>query len=253
MAKTYIYVLSLSVGIVFLLPGSALPHSGRLDANGCHHDHKRGGYHCHRGPSVEQSPSRIERPGQSSQQAGVPTPEPASSPLRSSSILPEEGDKLALGDQEERRLIGVNPQACEGFFTAYSETEIVDALVKVREAFVTLAGIKEKPEMLGKADARYINAVTVCHDLTLANVSPSQFADELRRMRSKRAEKDRWLGEYRHQMLTIPAVPLERPETGDPQRSAPNEQDLDTGGNTYRTPILLTIASIAVVKYLASL
>ena len=25
----------------------ATAHGGGTDANGCHHDHKRGGYHCH--------------------------------------------------------------------------------------------------------------------------------------------------------------------------------------------------------------
>ena len=31
------------------LHGQIIPqHSGGLDANGCHYDHKRGGYHCHR-------------------------------------------------------------------------------------------------------------------------------------------------------------------------------------------------------------
>src|SRR5262245_25539765 len=27
-------------------------HGGGLDANGCHHDRKAGGYHCHRGPGA---------------------------------------------------------------------------------------------------------------------------------------------------------------------------------------------------------
>jgi hypothetical protein len=26
----------------------ALAHGGGLDKNGCHHDRKKGGYHCHR-------------------------------------------------------------------------------------------------------------------------------------------------------------------------------------------------------------
>ena len=28
----------------------ALAHGGGLDRHGCHHDRKRGGYHCHRAP-----------------------------------------------------------------------------------------------------------------------------------------------------------------------------------------------------------
>ena len=30
-------------------------HSGGLDSNGCHHDRKHGGYHCHQGPLAGQS------------------------------------------------------------------------------------------------------------------------------------------------------------------------------------------------------
>ena len=30
-------------------------HSGGLDAYGCHHDRKHGGYHCHRGPLAGQT------------------------------------------------------------------------------------------------------------------------------------------------------------------------------------------------------
>ena len=32
-----------------------LAHSGGLDAHGCHHDRKHGGYHCHQGPFAGQS------------------------------------------------------------------------------------------------------------------------------------------------------------------------------------------------------
>jgi len=32
--------------------GQGLAHGGGLNAKGCHHDRKRGGYHCHRSPAV---------------------------------------------------------------------------------------------------------------------------------------------------------------------------------------------------------
>ncbi|MDI9237780.1 excalibur calcium-binding domain-containing protein [Lysobacter sp. LF1] len=35
-------------------------HGGGLDRNGCHHDRKNGGYHCHRGASA--APSNDARP-----------------------------------------------------------------------------------------------------------------------------------------------------------------------------------------------
>lgn len=38
----------------------ASAHSGGLDASGCHHDRKNGGYHCHRAPSANVAPkSRV--------------------------------------------------------------------------------------------------------------------------------------------------------------------------------------------------
>lgn len=35
--------------IVLCIAGNASAHGGGLNAEGCHHDRKRGGYHCHRG------------------------------------------------------------------------------------------------------------------------------------------------------------------------------------------------------------
>lgn len=36
---------------ITLAAGPAHAHGGGLDANGCHHDRKNGGYHCHRTPA----------------------------------------------------------------------------------------------------------------------------------------------------------------------------------------------------------
>lgn len=35
--------------IVLCIADNAAAHGGRLNAEGCHHDRKHGGYHCHRG------------------------------------------------------------------------------------------------------------------------------------------------------------------------------------------------------------
>ena len=40
---------------LMVIPTAALPHGGGLDSLGCHHDRKRGGYHCHRGPLAGES------------------------------------------------------------------------------------------------------------------------------------------------------------------------------------------------------
>lgn len=55
-----------------LSPPAIYAHGGGLDANGCHHDRKHGGYHCHRGsapaprstytaPAAPATPALLER------------------------------------------------------------------------------------------------------------------------------------------------------------------------------------------------
>ena len=41
--------------VLLVLHENALAHGGGLDALGCHHNRKLGGYHCHRGPLAGQS------------------------------------------------------------------------------------------------------------------------------------------------------------------------------------------------------
>ena len=54
-------VARVAIAIIFSLSTFALTaatahsHSGGLDAHGCHHDRKNGGYHCHQGPLAGQS------------------------------------------------------------------------------------------------------------------------------------------------------------------------------------------------------
>lgn len=36
-----------TAALLALLASLALAHSGGTDKNGCHHDRKNGGYHCH--------------------------------------------------------------------------------------------------------------------------------------------------------------------------------------------------------------
>ncbi|MCI0723060.1 MAG: YHYH domain-containing protein [Acidobacteria bacterium] len=41
--------IAFSLLALSVLAASVLSHGGGLDSLGCHHDRKRGGYHCHRG------------------------------------------------------------------------------------------------------------------------------------------------------------------------------------------------------------
>ena len=57
-AMGYCIVLAFASAIVIatlFFSLSALAHSGGLDRLGCHHDRKRGGYHCHKGPLAGRS------------------------------------------------------------------------------------------------------------------------------------------------------------------------------------------------------
>jgi hypothetical protein len=45
----------LSLSAFALTTVTVLAHGGGLDSNGCHHDRKHGGYHCHQGPLAGQS------------------------------------------------------------------------------------------------------------------------------------------------------------------------------------------------------
>lgn len=43
--KYFIVLSALFMGIIATTAASG--HGGGTDANGCHNDHKNGGYHCH--------------------------------------------------------------------------------------------------------------------------------------------------------------------------------------------------------------
>jgi hypothetical protein len=47
--------LAFGLGLFLCATIPAYPHGGGLDAHGCHHNRKAGGYHCHRGPLAGQS------------------------------------------------------------------------------------------------------------------------------------------------------------------------------------------------------
>jgi len=57
---------ALVLGALVLTSESVAAHGGGLDANGCHHDRKHGGYHCHRGnapqtPTPNFAPTSVPR------------------------------------------------------------------------------------------------------------------------------------------------------------------------------------------------
>ncbi|MCA0320903.1 MAG: excalibur calcium-binding domain-containing protein [Proteobacteria bacterium] len=53
------------LALAFGVAGQGRAHGGGLDANGCHHDRKNGGYHCHRAPAAAQAPGTRLAPSSS--------------------------------------------------------------------------------------------------------------------------------------------------------------------------------------------
>ena len=69
-------LLAMAFGAIALcIAGNASAHSGRLNAEGCHHDRKHGGYHCHRGgaalPRSDLMPGNGFAPSRALRKAGV--------------------------------------------------------------------------------------------------------------------------------------------------------------------------------------
>jgi len=60
MSWAAIKTIAIAATLVVSAPAIGAAHPGGLDAQGCHHDRKRGGYHCHGGGRVSQAASLFE-------------------------------------------------------------------------------------------------------------------------------------------------------------------------------------------------
>lgn len=49
-ARVTARLCGIGLALILVSPDVTSAHGGGLDGHGCHHDRKRGGYHCHRGP-----------------------------------------------------------------------------------------------------------------------------------------------------------------------------------------------------------
>jgi endonuclease YncB( thermonuclease family) len=94
----FVLLTTLTVGEV------ASAHGGGLDASGCHHDRKRGGYHCHRGNS---SPAPVYRAPvrQAPETVKIPESTPVPIPLYSSGAAP------AIAPSSSRLMAPIEGQA----------------------------------------------------------------------------------------------------------------------------------------------
>lgn len=85
-ARAAISAAVAAVAVALAVAAPAHAHGGGLDKHGCHHDRKRGGYHCHRAPAaaagLDWTPPR--RAATAAPSAYRPTPAGAASRLRPS-------------------------------------------------------------------------------------------------------------------------------------------------------------------------
>lgn len=100
--------------ILLLAIGFAAPvmgHGGGLDANGCHHDRKNGGYHCHRGPSLS---APVSSPARASTVRRASSSSKSSAPTLLASPAGRTGDARVLTIQKILLHLGYNPGAATG-------------------------------------------------------------------------------------------------------------------------------------------
>lgn len=102
--------------LICTLSGSAWAHGGGLDALGCHHNRKLGGYHCHRGPLAGQSFASKEealRALKGSQQAPQQAPPQVQSPSVSGQASVIDGDTIEIHGERIRILDVDAPESAQ--------------------------------------------------------------------------------------------------------------------------------------------
>lgn len=184
MSKGQTYLLSLSVLLIFLLSGSVLSHGGGLDAQGCHHDRKRGGYHCHRSPAVQQSPSQIERLGQDPQQSITPTSEPIAVP--------------SLMNVSTSQTVA----QCAALVKQQNHQEMIDHIFERRGNRITMEVDGTLQETIGKPSPDFITARSLCADLAALSLSPATYQKEI----EQRIQAKKQLEKQRKEQATDDAV-----------------------------------------------
>ena len=93
--------------ITSILPSDLAAHGGGLDSLGCHHDRKRGGYHCHRGPLAGQSFASKAEALEALRERKPSQPTATKGPWRTV-LRVVDGDTIILNGRERVRLIGVD-------------------------------------------------------------------------------------------------------------------------------------------------
>jgi len=112
------FLLTLLISV--LAPYSAAPDGGRLDAYGCHHDRKQGGYHCHKGQFAGRAfPSRAEMLAARQESYTAVPPTLPSVQFTGKVVRVADGDTITVlhnGRGERGRLYGIDcPEKGQAF------------------------------------------------------------------------------------------------------------------------------------------
>jgi len=155
--------LLLALLLAVCTPSAAVSHRGGLDAYGCHHDRKQGGYHCHRGEFAGQSfASRAEM--QANRQESYTTVPPTLPAIHFTGKVVgiTDGDTISVMHNrraEKVRLHGIDcPENGQAF--GQRAKQLTSALVFGKEVAVTVRGHGKYGRTIGDVillDGRVLN------------------------------------------------------------------------------------------------
>jgi len=146
-----------------LTPWPSEPHGGGLDAYGCHHDRKHGGYHCHRGQFAGQAfASQAEMQAARQENYTAIPPTLPSLHFTGKVVGVSDGDTISAlhnGRAEKVRLHGIDcPEKGQGFGTVAKQT--ASDLAFDKEVTVQTHGLDKYKRTLGDVilpDGRNLN------------------------------------------------------------------------------------------------